>query len=78
MRKAVARTLQPGSRIRLALLTGVGALILGFVAHGGLRDAGTTPEGTATQYLQMRGCTARADWTNPPAGSALMASAFTR
>ena len=43
MRKALAQTVQPGSRIRLALLTAVGALILGFVAHGGLRDTGITP-----------------------------------
>jgi uncharacterized protein YkwD len=41
MRKALAQTLQPGSRIRLALLTGIGALILGFVVHGGFRDSVT-------------------------------------
>jgi uncharacterized protein YkwD len=45
MRKALARTLQPSSRIRLALLIAVGALILGFVAQGGLRHTGTTREG---------------------------------
>jgi uncharacterized protein YkwD len=54
MRKALAQTLQPGSRSRLALLTALGALILGFVAHGGLRDAvlpgvtGRTPPAART------------------------------
>jgi uncharacterized protein YkwD len=39
MRKALAQTLQPGSRSRLALLTALGALILGFAANGGLQRA---------------------------------------
>jgi uncharacterized protein YkwD len=45
MKKALAQTVKPGSRSRLALLTALGAVILGFASLGGLRGlVGTIPD----------------------------------